>query len=165
MIENSTTYRLSYVGMAQVRWLEPDEQRTWRAFLQASHQLWEQLDRELQHEAGLPMAYYQVLVMLSEAPNRILRMSDLATRTWSSRSRLSHAIDRLEEKGWVRRTSCPSDRRGAFAELTDEGLAVLRAAAPSHVESVRRHLFDQLQPTQLAALGEISQAIADRLES
>jgi DNA-binding MarR family transcriptional regulator len=150
--------------MAQVRWLQPDEQRTWRAFLAASHQLWDQLDRELQHEAGLPMAYYQVLAMLSEAPNRTLRMSDLAEQTWSSRSRLSHAVDRLEERGWVRRISCPSDRRGALAELTEEGQAVLDAAAPSHVESVRRHLFDQLEPTQIAALGEISQAITDRLD-
>src|SRR3981081_3198570 len=108
MIENSTSNRLCCAGMAQVRWLQPDEQRTWRAFLAASHQLWDQLDRELQHEAGLPMAYYQVLAMLSEAPNRTLRMSDLAEQTWSSRSRLSHAVDRLEERGWVRRISCPS---------------------------------------------------------
>jgi DNA-binding MarR family transcriptional regulator len=165
MIEDSTKLRVCCAGMAQVRWLQPDEQRTWRAFLAASHQLWDQLDRELQHEAGLPMAYYQVLAMLSEAPNRTLRMSDLAEQTWSSRSRLSHAVDRLEERGWVRRISCPSDRRGALAELTEEGQAVLDAAAPSHVESVRRHLFDQLEPTQIAALGEISQAIADRLDS
>lgn len=149
--------------MTQARWLTPTEQDTWRAFLQASHQLWDQLDRELQHEAGMPMAYYQVLVMLSEAPQRTLRMSELARRTWSSRSRLSHAVDRLEEKGWVRRLSCPDDRRGQFAELTEQGFLVLQTAAPSHVKSVRRHLFDQLDSKQVRALGHISQAIARTL--
>src|SRR4051794_4568835 len=102
-------------------------------------QLFQQLDGELQRDAGLPLAYYQALAMLSEAPDRTLRMSALAQQTWSSRSRLSHAVDRLEEKGWVRRLTCPGDRRGAYAQLTDAGYAVLNAAAPAHVESVRRH--------------------------
>jgi DNA-binding MarR family transcriptional regulator len=101
--------------------------------------------------------------MLSEAPARTLRMSELAQRTWSSRSRLSHAVDRLEEKGWVQRISCPSDKRGAFALLTDAGFAVLEAAAPGHVEGVRRHVFDQLTPSQVEALGTISQKVAQRL--
>jgi DNA-binding MarR family transcriptional regulator len=142
------------------RWLTDHEQRAWRAFLQATQQLFQQLDSELQHEAGLPLAYYQTLAMLSEAPDRTLRMSELAVRTWSSRSRLSHAVDRLEERGWVRRVSCPSDRRGAYAQLTDEGYAVLAAAAPSHVESVRRHVFDLLSPEEVTALGESSRKIA-----
>jgi DNA-binding MarR family transcriptional regulator len=149
--------------VAQTRWLTNDEQHTWRAFLEATRRLDEQLDRELQHEAGMPLGYYTILVMLSEAPARTLRMSDLAKRTWSSRSRLSHAVDRLEEKGWVERISCPSDKRGAFALLTDAGFAVLEAAAPGHVEGVRRHLFDQLTPSQVEALGTISQKVAQRL--
>src|SRR5207248_7130274 len=98
-------------------------------------------------------AYYQILVMLSEAPGRTLRMSELADKTWSSRSRLSHAVDRLEDRGWVQRLSCPSDKRGAFAVLTDAGYAVLEAAAPSHVESVQLLVFDQLTPEQVAQLG------------
>jgi DNA-binding MarR family transcriptional regulator len=151
--------------MAEARWLSITEQQTWRAFLKATQQLWDQLDRDLLREAGVPMAYYQMLAMLSEAPDRTLRMSDLANQTWSSRSRLSHAVDRLEEKGWVRRVTCPTDRRGAFAQLSDEGFAVLQTAAPSHVQSVRRHLFDQLAPKQVAALGEISKAIADSLDA
>lgn len=146
--------------MSSPRWLTDHEQRAWRAFLQATQQLFQQLDSELQHEAGLPLAYYQTLAMLSEAPDRTLRMSELAVRTWSSRSRLSHAVDRLEERGWVRRVSCPSDRRGAYAQLTDEGYAVLAAAAPSHVESVRRHVFDLLSPEEVTALGESSLKIA-----
>ncbi len=149
--------------MAQTRWLTDDEQHTWRAFLEATRRLDEQLDRELQHQAGMPLGYYTILVMLSEAPERTLRMSDLAERTWSSRSRLSHAVDRLEEKGWVERHSCPSDKRGAFALLTDAGFAVLEAAAPGHVAGVRRHVFDQLTPSQVEALGTISQKVAQRL--
>jgi DNA-binding MarR family transcriptional regulator len=147
------------------RWLNPDEQCAWRAFLEASQRLFEQLDRELVHEVGMPLTYYQILAMLSEAPGRTLRMSDLAGKTWSSRSRLSHAVDRLEEKGWVERMSCPSDKRGAFAVLTDAGFEVLEAAAPSHVASVRRHVFDLLTPEQAAQLGAVSRAIAGSLDA
>ncbi|MGW0434827.1 MarR family winged helix-turn-helix transcriptional regulator [Micromonospora sp. NPDC003197] len=141
------------------RWLDVDEQRTWRAFLAASRALMEHLDRELQRDAGMPHAYYEILVRLSESTDRQLRMSDLAEATNSSRSRLSHAITRLEEAGWVRRESCPSDRRGAFAVLTDQGYEILAAAAPGHVEGVRRHLFDQLSPAQVDQLRQISETL------
>jgi DNA-binding MarR family transcriptional regulator len=151
------------VTVAHPRWLTDDEQHTWRAFLEATRRLDEQLDRELQHEAGMPLAYYTILAMLSEAPARTLRMNELAQRTWSSRSRLSHAVDRLEEKGWIIRNRCPSDKRGAFALLTDAGFAVLEAAAPGHVQGVRRHVFDQLSPEQVEALGTISAKVAQRL--
>lgn len=149
--------------MSPPRWLSEPEQRAWRAFLQASQQLFQQLDAELQKEAGLPLAYYQTLAMLSEAPERTLRMSELAARTWSSRSRLSHAVDRLEERGWVQRLSCPSDKRGSFAQLTDAGFAVLAAAAPSHVESVRRHVFDLLADGELESLAATARKIAASL--
>jgi len=149
--------------MPLVKWLSADEQCAWRAYLEASQRLFEQLDRELEHEVGMPLAYYQILAMLSEAPDHTLRMSDLATQTWSSRSRLSHAVDRLEEKGWVERVSCPSDKRGAYAVLTDAGERVLEAAAPSHVSSVRRLLFDQFTPEDLDAFGRLSRKIADRV--
>lgn len=146
-------------------WLTDAEQCVWRAFLEANQRLYDQLDRELEREVGLPLAYYQILAMLSEAPCRTLRMSELAAQTWSSRSRLSHAVDRLEEKGWVARHSCPSDKRGAFATLTEAGYAVLSAAAPSHVASVRRHLFDQLSVEQAAQLGACLRAVATHLAS
>jgi DNA-binding MarR family transcriptional regulator len=146
--------------MSETRWLTPDEQRTWRAFLAATQRLFDHLDRELQRDAGMPLAYYQILAMLSEAPDRMLRMSEVAALTSSSRSRLSHAVDRLEANGWVRRVSCPSDKRGAFAVLTDAGFAVLAAAAPGHVEGVRRHLFDRLTPEQVRQLRTISEAVA-----
>jgi DNA-binding MarR family transcriptional regulator len=148
--------------MSEPRWLTSDEQRTWRAFLGATQLLFDRLDRDLQRDAGMPHAYYEILVILSEAPGRTLRMSDLADRTRSSRSRLSHAVARLEERGWVRREDCPTDRRGSFAILTDEGFGVLAAAAPGHVDTVRRALFDRLSPEQVAELTRISQAVLDQ---
>ncbi|MEH1098863.1 MarR family winged helix-turn-helix transcriptional regulator [Micromonospora sp. CPCC 205561] len=145
------------------RWLEPDEQRTWRAYLTASRALMETLDRELQRDAGMPHAYYEILVRLSEAPRRRLRMSDLAEASGSSRSRLSHAVARLEAAGWVRREECPTDRRGQIAALTDEGFATLAAAAHGHVAGVRRHLFDALSPAQVDQLRRISETLAAHL--
>ncbi|HEX4362054.1 MAG TPA: MarR family transcriptional regulator [Pseudonocardia sp.] len=149
--------------MAHTRWLDDDEQRTWRAFLAANRLLMDSLDRQLQHEAGIPHTYYEILVRLSEVPERALRMSQLAASSMSSRSRLSHAVARMEETGWVRRRECATDRRGAVCELTDAGMAAIKAAAPGHVEAVRTHLFDQLTPEQVVALREISQAVATHL--
>lgn len=149
--------------MAHTRWLNDDEQRTWRAFLAANRLLLDTLDRQLQHEAGIPHTYYEILVRLSEVPDRALRMSQLAVSSMSSRSRLSHAVARLEETGWVRRRECPTDRRGAVCELTDAGFAALQAAAPGHVEAVRANLFDQLTPEQVIALRDISEALATHL--
>jgi DNA-binding MarR family transcriptional regulator len=149
--------------MSETRWLSADEQRTWRAYLAATRLLAARLERELQRSAGFPHAYYEILVRLSEAPLRTMRMSDLANAADSSRSRLSHAVARLEETGWVVRDGCPSDRRGSFARLTDEGFAALAAAAPGHVESVRRHLFDPLTPEQADELGEICRIVVASL--
>ncbi|MEO3779656.1 MarR family transcriptional regulator [Micromonospora sp. B11E3] len=149
--------------VVMTRWLNADEQRTWRAYLTATRALMETLDRELQHDAGMPHAYYEILVRLSEAPGRRLRMSELADATGSSRSRLSHATARLEASGWVRREACPTDRRGQVAVLTDAGFAALAAAAPGHVEGVRRHLFDALSPAQIDQLRRISETMVDHL--
>jgi DNA-binding MarR family transcriptional regulator len=151
--------------MSETRWLDREEQRTWRTFMLATQLLFEQFDRELQKGASVPSAHYEVLVRLSEAPDRRLRMSDLADRSQSSRSRLSHTISRLEDAGWVLRESCESDRRGAFAVLTDAGFAALEAAAPVHVESVRTHLFDQLDGRQINELRAIGERILEHLVS
>ena len=140
-------------------WLTPDEQRAWRAYLESSKVLVDALDRQLQHEAGIPHAYYEILVRLSEADDRALRMSELADVTFSSRSRLSHAISRLEERGWVAREDCPTDRRGQIARLTDAGFSVLEAAAPGHVAAVRDYVVDVLTPEQLTALSRIGETI------
>ena len=149
--------------MTGTRWLDEDEQRVWRAFLSATRLLFDRLDRELQRDAGIPHAYYEILVRLSEAPDRTMRMSELAERSMSSRSRVSHAVARLSEAGWVCRRDCPSDRRGQLAVLTDAGMAVLAAAAPGHVRGVRAHLLDLLSPGQVAQLGEISAAVVRHL--
>lgn len=149
--------------MATPRWLTPSEQRAWRAYLESQKILFDELDRQLQRDSGIPHAYFEVLVRLSEAPDRSLRMSQLADVTLSSRSRLSHAVARLEERGWVRRESCETDRRGQVATLTDEGLAVLVAAAPGHVESVRRYVIDALDAEQLEQLTTIGETIIRRV--
>lgn len=150
--------------MADTRWLSAEEQRTWRSVLRASRLFWDRVERQLQHCAGIPHAYYEILVRLSEAPERTLRMSELASTSLSSRSRLSHAVARMEEAGWIRRLPFPDDRRGALARLTDEGLARLEAAAPGHVEEVRAQLFDALSPEQVAALRDISDTLAAHLD-
>src|SRR3954451_20741315 len=143
----------------KTNWLTVDEQRAWRSYLEANKVLMDALDRQLQRDAGLPHAYYEILVRLSEAEERTLRMSELADNTLSSRSRLSHAVARLEERGWVVREECLTDRRGQNARLTDEGFAVLAAAAPGHVAAVRRLVVDVLTPKQLAAMAAITDAI------
>ena len=145
------------------RWLDVDEQRAWRAYMYSWMLLDDRLDRELTRSAGISHAYYEILVQLSEAEGRALRMSELADRCLSSRSRLSHAVSRLEERGWVRRQVCAEDGRGQLAVLTDEGFAALEAAAPVHVEGVRTHLFDQLSPEQVAAMRDIGETLLRHL--
>ncbi len=141
------------------RWLTADEQRTWRAFLTACQSLFGAIDAQLLRDSGLPHGYYEILVHLSEAPGRALRMSELAKASTYSKSRLSHAVARLEERDLVVRRECPTDRRGQVAQLTDEGFAVLAAAAPGHVDQVRRSLIDALTPEQVRQLAAISAAV------
>lgn len=141
------------------RWLTEAEQRTWRLFVQACESVFAGIDAQLLHDSGLPHGYYEILVHLSEAPDRALRMTQLARASTYSKSRLSHAVSRLEERGWVVRRECPTDRRGQIAQLTDEGFAALAGAAPGHVGQVRRSLIDVLTSEQTRQLGEISAAI------
>lgn len=141
------------------RWLTEDEQRAWRAFLAFLARLDRDLEGQLQRDSGMPQAYYMVLAMLSEAPGRTLRMSRLADAAAFSPSRLSHAVARLEEKGWVRRDKHETDRRGALAVLTDDGFVALRAAAPGHVAAVREALFDRLEPAQVQQMCALFQAV------
>jgi DNA-binding MarR family transcriptional regulator len=145
------------------KWLNADEQRAWRAYLESSKVLFDALDRQLQREADMPHAYYEILVRLSEAEGRALRMSELAESTRSSRSRLSHAVARLEERDWVVREDCPTDRRGQIARLTDTGFEVLSRAAPGHVRAVRDYVIEALTPEQLTALADIGEAIVAKV--
>ncbi|MFI1186993.1 MarR family winged helix-turn-helix transcriptional regulator [Streptomyces californicus] len=146
------------------RWLTDEEQHTWRAYLHATTLLEDHLDRQLQRDAGMPHTYYGLLVQLSQAPRRRMRMTELARNAKITRSRLSHAIARLEKNGWVRREDCPSDKRGQNAVLTDDGHAMLGRSAPGHVEAVRQALFDRLTPEQVKSLGEIMKVLATGLE-
>lgn len=143
------------------RWLNEHEGRVWRSFVLTWQLLDRELGRDLEADAGLSHADYTLLVVLSEAPGRRCRMSELAEFLQFSRSRISHAISRLEALGWVRREECPDDRRGAYAVLTDVGLAKLEAAAPGHVESVRRYVFDRLNDEQVDQLGAICRALVE----
>ena len=145
--------------MDEPRWLSAQEMRAWRGYLGLVRLLDDRLNRDLQGESGLTLADYEILVRLSEAPRRRLRMTELAQGAMISKSRLSHQMTRLEERGLARREVCPTDRRGAFAVLSDAGFDVLAAAAPGHVASVRRHLFDRLTSEQVEALGKLSDAV------
>lgn len=149
---------------AEPRWLTDEEQRVWRAYLHATTLLEDHLDRQLQRDAGMPHVYYGLLVQLSQAPRRRMRMTELAKDAKITRSRLSHAIARLEKNGWVRREDCPSDRRGQNAVLTDEGFRVLEESAPGHVAAVRQAMFDRLGPEQVRQLGEIMRLMAEGLQ-
>jgi DNA-binding MarR family transcriptional regulator len=145
--------------MAEVRWLTKEQQRVWRNYLAATRMVESEIERQLQRDARMPATYYEIMVSLSEAPDRTLRMSELAERNRFSRSRLSHAVARMEAAGWIERRECPSDKRGAFAVLTEAGFAVLADAAPGHVEQVRSLLFDVLTEEQINQLGEICATI------
>ncbi|MFC9910580.1 MarR family winged helix-turn-helix transcriptional regulator [Streptomyces sp. NPDC059862] len=146
------------------RWLTPEEQRAWRAYIAAAHLLEDALDRQLQQEAGMPHLYYSILANLSEADEGRLRMTDLAERLKITRSRLTYAVTRLEKDGLVRREECRWDKRGTVAALTDEGAAVLERAAPGHVETVRALLFDHLTPQQVGQLEEIFTGVTQALQ-
>jgi len=149
--------------MSETRWLDQDEQKTWRAFMFASKMLFEQFDQDLRRGAAMPTTHYEVLARLSEAPERRLRMSQLAELSQSSRSHLSHTIASLQRVGWVDRESCSTDRRGAFAVLTDSGFSALESASHVHVESVRRHLFDQIGDSQVEQLRAIFEQLLQHL--
>ncbi len=159
---NSTADRTRGANLYGVtRWLTDDEQRAWLAWLGATELLMASLDAQLQRDAGFPHAYYAILAQLSAAPDRTLRMGDLASVVNSSASRLSHAVGKLEERGWVSRRPCPGDRRSTLATLTEAGFAVLVEQAPGHVEAVRKGLLDPLTKAQVGQLEQICNAVLD----
>ncbi len=141
-------------------WLSAEQQQIWRSWLSGVARINQYLDADLRRR-GLDLAEYEILVSLSEAEGRRLRMSDLAQQVHQSRSRLTHAIARLEQRGIVRRTSANDDRRGVYAHLTEAGFAVLEAAAPSHVNAVRDIFVDRADPEDFRALGRIMQQVLE----
>ena len=145
-------------------WLSDAQQQVWRTFLTMNAALNERIERDIQQAAGMPHAYYLVLAMLSESPDRTSRMSQLADLAQMSQSRLSHAVARLEESGWVTRTPAQDDKRGQLATLTDAGYIRLVEVAPSHAETVRSIMFDGLSEEQLVEFGKICQQVLDRAQ-
>lgn len=146
--------------MAEPRWLDDREQQAWRAFIAAQRVVNSRIEQQLQRDAGMPHTYFEILVRLSDAEDGRLRMSELAVSTLGSRSRLSHAVNRLEQVGWVRREGIESDRRGQVAIITEDGRQKLRETAPGHVETVRAAVFDALSEEQVEQLHEICSALA-----
>ena len=136
------------------RWLNPAEMKAWRSYIIASRRLLEALDNDLEgHDLSIPD--YEILAQLSDAPDRRLRMSELASITLLSRSRLSHRITVMEKAGWVKREACPTDKRGYFAVMTPKGWKAIVAAAPDHVASVRSRFLEHLSTEDQKVLSEI----------
>ncbi|MDX3380673.1 MarR family transcriptional regulator [Streptomyces niveiscabiei] len=138
----------------QPRWLSAQEMRTWRSFSDLSLVMEDALDQQLRHDSGMSHLNYSMLVILSEQPERRLRMTDLAEKLRIARTRLSYTVARMEEEGWVRREDSPGDKRAQLAVLTEAGMAALAEAAPGHVALVRATVFDRLTPEQARAFGE-----------
>lgn len=149
--------------MTEPRWLAPAEMRAWKNFLAASSLLDRRLEQQLKESAGLSHPQYEILVRLADAPGGELRMTELADALLTSKSGLSYQVTQLERGGLVCRRSCPTDVRGVFAVLTEEGRAALRRAAPGHVALVRELLIDALTPQQLALLADGLAEVARRL--
>lgn len=150
--------------MAEPRWLTPAEDRAWRGYRRLRLLLDARVNRDLMAESGLSEPDYDVLSNLSETPGHRWRLAALAQRMQWSRSRLSHHITRMQQRGLVRREDVASDGRGAYVVLTDGGLRAIQEAAPGHVESVRRHFIDRLSDGQVAAFGELADEVLAHLE-
>ena len=146
------------------RWLTDDERAAWLRLVAVVELLPGVLDGQLRRDAALTHFDHHVLAMLSEAPRRTLRMTELATRTNATLPRLSHVVRRLEERGLVERAPCPSDGRATDARLTEAGWATVRETAPGHLATVREHVFDALTPEQVSQLESIAGAVLERLD-
>lgn len=163
MSQRSTIQRYA-ISMTDLPWLDPDEHRVFIAYVHSTRRLAVQFDQDLQNSVGMPRTYFEILWLLNKAPEHSMRMSELAERTLSQSSRISHAVGRLEEAGQVRRVLCTADRRGWFAVLTDDGLAALQKAAPRYAQSIREHLLAPLSATQREALAQISETVLHQLD-
>ena len=145
-------------------WLDKKQQAAWVRLAAVVELLPGALERQLRRDAELTHFDYFVVAMLSEAPGRTLRMTELARQTNATLPRLSHVVQRLEERGLVERFPCPQDKRATNARLTEAGWAKVEATAPGHAATVRTHVIDALTPQQIAQLTEITDAILHRLD-
>lgn len=145
-------------------WLDAEQQDAWKRFIAVVELLPGVLDSQLRRDAELTHFEYFLLAMLSEAPERTLRMTALASRTNATLPRLSHVVRRLEDRGFVERFPCPEDGRATNARLTAKGWEKVVETAPGHVDTVREHVIDALTPEQVAQLAEIAGAILERID-
>lgn len=150
---------MSDVTTTEPRWLDAREQASWRAYLEMNASLAARLNREMQEQSGISIADFSVLVQLSEHVDARMRVLELARALGWEKSRLSHQLSRMQQRGLVERSNCSEDRRGAFVVLTDKGRDTVVAAAPRHVESLRRYVFDGLSADQIDALGVIARTV------
>ncbi len=144
-------------------WLTPAQQQVWRAFLGGTIVLNDRLDRDLRTAHGLSMPEYEILVRLSEAPGRSIRMAELAAAVSHSRSRVTHTIARLEREGLVLRGQCSEDGRGVSAVMTDKGFDLLEEAAHTHVRGVHAYLVDNASPEEFEVIGQVMQRVMTHL--
>jgi len=147
----------------ETRWLSDDEQHSWRAYIMGTTMLLDRLDHELQQAHGISMPEYEILVRLSESPDRSVRMAVLADALSYSRSRTTHTVKRLENMGLIRREAIPGDGRGVAAVMTDQGWQLLQTAAHTHVAGVREHFLDQTNAADFAAVGRAFDRVSDHL--
>jgi DNA-binding MarR family transcriptional regulator len=146
-------------------WLDAPEHAAWRAYLDMTAKLSARLNRDMQQHSGISIADYSVLVQLSEHADARMRVLELARALGWEKSRLSHQLTRMQQRGLIERSNCSEDRRGAFILLTDKGRDTVIAAAPRHVAAVRRYVFDELTAEQVTALDRISRTVADVLDA
>lgn len=151
------------VDSSHVAWLDQQQQRSWRAFLVGTTLLMDRLDRDLREQHRLSLPEYEIMVRLAEADGNRLRMAVLADSVSHSRSRVTHTVSRMETAGLVARDACLSDGRGVEAVLTEQGLAALESAAPTHVAGVRQFLVDLVDEDDFEAVGRVFDAVTDRL--
>lgn len=155
----------SSCGQGDKRLLTESQMRAWRAFLGASTLVSARLNHELDEAAAISMYEYEILVRLFESEAGRVRMSQLADQVSYSRSRLTHTVGRLERAGYVLRSSCPNDRRGVYAHLTQAGYEFLAQTAPIHLDGVRRHLINRFTASELATLTELLEKITTDADS
>jgi DNA-binding MarR family transcriptional regulator len=151
------------MSAAETQWLDESQQADWRAYIVGTTLLLDTLDRELRQEHGISLGEYEILVRLSETPERTLRMAQIAESMQHSRSRVTHTVSRMEKAGLIQRCAAVADKRGVEARMTDEGWDLLVRAAHTHVAGVRAHLVDLASQEDFRALGRVMDAVSDQL--
>lgn len=156
---------INYISGMETQWLSEEEQQMWRGYLDSTRLLMRALDRQLAADSAINLSDFEILALLSEAPQQRMRMNELADITVTTRSGVTRAVKRLIDAGWAQQVKCDEDKRGLFAELTEAGAEKLRTAAPGHVKAVRTNLFDLLSPREVELFTHSYGQIRDNLLS